>query len=145
MQPVIYARSDVQSITVSEAHRGCGTPHARPEGERPWGLACSCEDFLRGDPNMWSVHADEVPLSHNEERAAAAAEKNAHKRQLDVVSSAGALLALLAGPRDVLAGAAPRLVPAGAECRKCASVVGPGVRFCGHCGSPVLREIEGAA
>jgi hypothetical protein len=142
---VIYARSDIQSITVSEAHHGCGQPHVRPEGERLWGVECACEDFLRGDPNMWSVHADEIPATFDEERAAAALEKNAHKRQLNAIESAAGLLALLAGPRDLLAGAAPQLAPAGAECRKCASVVSPGVRFCGHCGAPVLREIEGGA
>jgi hypothetical protein len=139
---MIYARSDIQSITVSEAHGGCGQVHERPEGERLWGVECACEDFLRTD-KVWSVHADEIPLSFDEERAAAALEKNAHKRQLNAIESAAGLLALLAGPKDLLAGAAPQLAAAGAECRKCASAVSPGVRFCGHCGAPVLREIEG--
>jgi hypothetical protein len=142
---VIYARSDIMSITVSEAHGGCAQVHERPEGERLWGIGCpSCEDFLRGDP-MWSARADEVPETYDELRAAEALEKNAHKRQLNALESAAGLLAILTGGRDVLTGAVPQLAQPGTECRKCASVIGPGVRFCGHCGAPALWEIGSGA
>jgi hypothetical protein len=44
---MIFARGDIQAVTVSEAMGGCGQPHQRPEGENAWGISCQCEDHLR--------------------------------------------------------------------------------------------------
>lgn len=144
---MIYARSDIQSITVSEAHGGCARPHLRQEDEGPFAVSCAlCEDFLRTDAN-WSVTPENVPESHDEQARREAAEKNIGRRQVAAMDQAAGLLALLAGPGDLLAGAGQMAaLPAGGPpCRKCQSAVLPAARFCGSCGSPVLREVESAA
>ena len=140
---MIYARSDIQSITVSEAHGGCGQPHVRPEGEHTWGLACErCGDHLRGSA-LWSDTEDSIPATYDEQQAEQAREKNFAKRQFHAAESAAGLLALLAGPQDLLAGTTAKIAPA-AECRKCGAGSPAEARFCLKCGAPMLRE-AGAA
>jgi zinc ribbon protein len=139
---VIYARSDIVAITVSEAHGGCGQLHERPEGERAWGLVCAqCEGFLRTDPN-WSGKRDEIPETFDERSARDALERNAGRSQLRAIEAGAGLLAALLGPRDLLAGQPLALAaaPAG-ECRRCGAGVQAGAKFCPDCGSPVLTEV----
>jgi hypothetical protein len=139
---MIYARSDVCSITVGKAHGGCGEPHARGADDHVWGVACgACENYLRTD-SSWSVRPDEIPESHDEARARESIEKNAGKRSLQLDASAAAVLALLTGsPAELLAGGLPQPVQGTLECRKCAAAVPPASRFCGSCGAVMLQEI----
>lgn len=141
---MIYARSDIRNVSVSPAHGGCGQTHTRPEGEQLWGLECpACQVFLLKDP-LWCAEPEDLPETFDEQRRREGLEKNATARNLRVTETAAAMLALMAGPRDLLAGVTPQLAPA-AECRKCGAGVTAGARFCVRCGSPVLREIGGVA
>jgi hypothetical protein len=138
---MIYARSDIQAITVSDAHGGCGVLHERPEGERAWGLECGvCEGHLRTDP-MWTTRRDEIPETHDEKANREAMERNANRIQIRATEEAAGLIALLTGPRDLLAGQAPALAAGGVECRRCGTTVRGGARFCDECGGPVLLAI----
>jgi hypothetical protein len=142
---MIYARSDICSISVGEAHGGCGTPHVRPEGERIWGLSCErCENHLRTDP-LWTANLEDLPATPDERKTEENREKNLAKRQFHATESAAGLLAMLAGPRDLPAGSAAAVVPEMAECHKCAGSVPVTSRFCGHCGAPNLREAKAIA
>jgi hypothetical protein len=142
---MIYARSDIQSVSISEAHGGCGQAHQRPEGERVWALSCErCEGHLRTDP-LWTANLDELPLTPDEQKADANREKNLARRQMHATESAAGLLAMLAGPHDLLAGKTAVPVPESAECHKCAGSVPVTARFCGHCGAPNLREAKAIA
>lgn len=112
-----------------------------------WGVSCSlCSDFLRTDPN-WSTVVENIPESFDEQQHREAAEKNVGRRQVAAMDAAAGMLALLAGPRELLAGAGQlaALPAAGPPCRKCSAAVLPAARFCGSCGAPVLREVESAA
>ena len=67
----VYARNDLASTTISEAHGGCGNVHTRPApGGNPvavWSLTCAqCEDHLRHSADQWSTTAAEIPETHDE-------------------------------------------------------------------------------
>ena len=143
---MIYPRNDVCSITVSAAHGGCGVPHVRQEGAVMWGVSCpQCSDFLRTDPN-WLTVVENIPESPDEQQHREAAERNIGRRQVAAMDAAAGMLALLAGPRELLAGGpAGRAARGRPPCRKCSAAVLPAARFCGSCGAPVLREVESAA
>ncbi len=144
----VWARNDICSVNIpAESFGGCGQPHVRAEGETSFAVTCDpCEQHLRTDQN-WSTRPEDVPLSHNEQAAQDAAEKNVGRRQVAAMDAAASMLALLAGPRDLLAGAGQlaALPGGGPPCRKCSAPVQSAARFCGSCGSPVLREVESAA
>ncbi len=144
---MMYPRNDVCSVTVSEAHGGCGRSHERPQREAGWGVSCSlCEGYLRTDAN-WSPRPEDVPLSFDEQAAQDAAEKNLGRRQLATQDAVAGMLAMAFAPRELLAGASQlaALPAAGPPCRKCQASVLPNARYCGSCGAPVLREVEAAA
>ena len=141
---MIFARNDICAVIVGEAHGGCAQPHKRPPGDGPWALECpACEVFLRTDQN-WSVTWEKLPETFDETQQREAAEQHIARRSLLAIDQAAGLLAALAGPRDVLLGAQPAIA-AGPPCRKCGGGVAPSARFCGTCGAPALRQIEGAA
>jgi hypothetical protein len=138
---VIYARSDIQSVTVSDAHGGCGSPHLRPEGEACWGLSCAqCEGHLRTDSN-WSTRRDSIPETVDEVLVRENAEKNAGRSQVRAIEAAAGLIALLSGPRDLLAGAPLAIAGPAQCCRRCDAALTPGMKFCGECGAPALTEV----
>jgi hypothetical protein len=87
---------------------------------------------------------EEIPSTHGERKAEETREKNLAKRQFHAAESAAGLLGLVAGPQDLLAGAALQ-VGQTAECHKCAAAVPVPARFCNRCGAPMLREIGPAA
>jgi hypothetical protein len=68
-------------------------------------------------------------------------ERNSSRIQIRATEQAAGLIALLTGPRDLLAGQAPALAAGGVECRRCGTTVRGGARFCDSCGGPVLLGI----
>ena len=147
---MIYARSDVRSVHVGEAHGGCGQVHDRPADAagnpvQPWGLACpSCEQFLRTDP-MWSATVHEIPLSHDErsEQESARTRVNAEKDQIML-----AALARIAG-MELPASMSRPAVAAAPVAAMLACPQGhaqpAGHSFCGHCGAPMRGTVPAAA
>ena len=147
---MLFARSDLASVTVSPAHGGCGTVHVRPApGGNPdpmWKLDCApCESHLRGDP-LWSPTVSEIAESPDEESARVDAEKRgeraAQKSQADANAALAAANIRLAdrleqfvsaaagSPPGVPAIAGKMVCDAGHDCE-------PGLKFCGQCGIPL--------
>jgi hypothetical protein len=143
----VWARNDIRSVNVpAEGFGGCGKPHIRAEGETSFAVTCEpCEQHLRTDQN-WSSRPEDVPLSHDQVAAQEAAEKNLGRRQLATQDAVAGMLAMAFAPRDLLAGATQAALPAaGPPCHRCQASVLPNARYCGSCGSPILREVEAAA
>lgn len=143
----MYSRSDVQQITVSAAHGGCGQRHDRPlDGAgnpvQPWALTCDgCESFLRGSDH-WTAFIGEIPETHDEVKAREQFEKRGVKDRdalMALVFSRMAGLSPAELPESVtrmIAGVKPH-VPGEVLCPSGHGGNLPGARFCGQCGSPM--------
>ena len=144
---VMFARSDVCAVNISEAHGGCGTPggHRRPvEHGAPakmWALDCPpCEDHLRHDGH-WSPTSVEVPETHDETKARENFEKRGAKDKDAILTLA---LARLAGiesselPESLtrMISGVPAHVPGQMVCAA-GHANAPGKAFCGDCGAPM--------
>lgn len=136
----VYARSDLQTVTVgAEGFGGCGTPHHRP-GDGLWGLDCpDCEQFLRSDP-LWSATPAEIPMTHDEAKAVEQWEKDGARQQSALLAAS---LAQLAGftPAQIpphlqkmISGLAPHIPVAGQMECPAGHLQPPGARFCSDCG-----------
>lgn len=138
----VWARSDLAYVFVSEAHRGCGSPHSRPVVNgapvQPWRLDCEpCADHLRNDP-MWSATAVEIPETYDEGKARENFEKRGAKDKDAILTLA---LARLAGiesselPESLtrMISGVPAHVPGQMVCPS-GHGNPPGKAFCGDCG-----------
>ena len=66
----VYSASNIMAVNLSDAHGGCGSPHARPvrngAPDKLWKLDCvMCENHLRTDP-LWSTTVSEIPETYDE-------------------------------------------------------------------------------
>jgi hypothetical protein len=143
---IIFARNDIRSINVSEGAGGCAETHVRPvdpDGKpvTPWGVDCvQCEAFLLGDP-MWTPHLEELPETYDEERS----------RKSLAINGGRAKDALLTELARRIAGVGPaqispvlqKMISANAgpamACPAGHVVTIPGSKFCGTCGSTLIR------
>lgn len=114
---VVFARSDVQNVTISPDHGGCGQLHERPvdEAGRPvavWALTChqGCENILRSDP-LWAGTLRDVPETPDETAARQAGSEYGYRSQqqatahaLDQLSQLGDLPAALARLAEIMSG-----------------------------------------
>src|SRR5260370_35462325 len=92
---VMYAPSNMQSITVGPDHGGCGRPHVR-DGD-PWGVDCpACEDHLRWD-GRWSPTISGIQGTFDEKIAREDWEKRGDKDRDSIAAMAMARMAGL-GP-----------------------------------------------
>lgn len=142
---MLFARSDLASVTVSAAHGGCGTVHVRPApGGKPdkvWKLDCvPCETHLRDDP-LWSATLSEIPETIDEQLAREDFDKRGAFDRDAVMAMAMAKLAGVELPetlRRPLTGLAPH-VPVVTGLMECAAghPNEPGSRFCSDCGVPL--------
>jgi hypothetical protein len=142
---MLFARSDLASVTVSAAHGGCGAVHIRPApGGKPvpvWKLDCSpCETHLRSEPT-WSASLSEVPETPDEVSAREDFDKRGAFDRDAVMAMALAKLANVELPetlRRPLTGMAPH-VPMVSGLMECDAghPNEPGMKFCGECGIPL--------
>ena len=148
----VWARSDLASVTVSEAHGGCGVTHSRPApGGKPaavWQFSeCPrCEDFLRHDP-LWAVTAAEIPETHDETKAREDFDKRGARDKDAILALALAKIAGIENLPDSLTrmvSGAPLHVPGQMECPS-GHVQPSGMKFCGECGSPMHGSPDAAA
>ena len=147
----VWARSDVASVTVSEAHKGCGKTHVRPApGGRPvdvWEITCpgGCEDFLRTDP-LFASNRSELPESPDEVKSREDFEKRGVLERDQVMALAMAKIAgieLSEPPRRPALGLVPPLAVTAGQV-ECPNGHGcdPGTRFCTECGSAMREEAK---
>lgn len=145
---MIYARSDIQNITVSPAMGGCGLPHHRPAGlSKSWGLDCSpCEGALRTDPN-WAPVPGDVPPTVDETRAAERLRKAGSRHRDELLAAAMARLAGISGAPGLAAlpAGARAAIPGVVECPD-GHPSAAGVKFCAECGKPMrhLSAVDAA-
>ena len=142
---MLFARSDLASVTVSAAHGGCTQVHVRPApGGNPapvWKLDCvQCEAHLRSDP-LWSPTLSEVPETPDETNAREDFDKRGAFDRDAVMAMAMAKLANIELPetlRRPLTGLAPH-VPMITGLMECDAghPNEPGMKFCGECGVPL--------
>lgn len=150
----VYARNDLASVTISEAHGGCGRAHTRPA---PGGIPAAvwkfsecpqCEDFLRHDPS-WSVTAAEIPETYDETKQREDFDKRGAKDKDAILTLA---LARLAGigtaelPESLtrMISGTPAHIPGQMECPK-GHAQPAGQPFCGQCGSPMSSSVSAGA
>ncbi len=143
----MFARSDIQSIIVGEAHGGCGMPHVReigPDGypSAVWSVDCPrCERFLEGD-SMWAKTIAEIPLTLDQDLAAKQYERVGAQQQAALLTAAVARLAGFEGAeippviRGMLSGQRPALGPV-MLCPSGHAGNVPGSKFCASCGAPL--------
>ena len=141
----MFARSDIQSIFVGEAHGGCGLPHVRdigPDGypTAVWCVDCpQCETFLAGDPH-WAKTIADIPLTYDEDSAARQYEKVGAQQQAALLTAAVARLAGFEGAeispviRNMISGQRPALCPV-MLCPSGHAGNVPGSKFCASCGA----------
>ena len=145
----IYARSDLVSVSVSQAHGGCGAVHSRPvvQGNpvRIWELTCpTCENHLRSDPN-WSPTTAKIPETFDEQQAREAQEQKGELERQDALfrflesdqefkSQLTQLMGLMTGNQ-----APSNAVTGGVVCMNGHDNTA-GVKFCGECGTPMQRR-----
>jgi hypothetical protein len=150
---VMYARNDIQSIAISEAHGGCGQRHERQAGPdgRPddlWYVECpQCELYLASDP-LWARNPDEVPESPDEAKATAAFESRGNKalsamRVLALTRMAGVSPAELSPELSKMLTAGPVRVPGITVC-SAGHDNAPGSRYCSTCGTRMGAAGAGA-
>jgi len=141
---VMYARNDIRSIAISEAHGGCGQPHERgagPDGtpEDFWFVDCpQCEMYLASDP-LWAKNPDDVPESPDEAKATAAFEARGSKalsrlRVLALAKMAGVAPAEISPELSKMLTAGPVRVPGITVC-SAGHDNAPGSRYCSSCGT----------
>lgn len=106
---MLYARSDLNAVTLGPAHGGCGTTHERPlddTGRRVsvWALECpACEQHLAGDTKAWGFSVAEVPMTVDEVRQRDADLENGRRNQGMVTTQALNKLAQLGELPNALA------------------------------------------
>jgi hypothetical protein len=143
---VMYARNDVRSISVAEAHGGCGIVHERETGPdgRPSDLffvdCPQCESFLLADP-LWARTLDDVPESPDEARARLAFESRGAKaltslRALALAKMAGLDAGEVSPELRAMITAGPVRVPGVTVCES-GHDNSPGSRYCSTCGRPM--------
>jgi hypothetical protein len=148
----MFAPSDIQEITVSEAHGGCGRPHRRDvdnhgDPVHPWGVTCQCEEFLRTDPR-WSPDIAGIVPTFDEEKARERWELQGSKDKDAmpmVAMSRMAGLSLSEIPPTVqrmISGLAPH-IPGQTVCPAGHGNV-PGGRYCSACGKPMSAAAPAA-
>jgi len=136
---VMYARNDIRSISISEAHGGCGEQHERPAGADLWFVDCpQCELYLLGDP-LWARNPDDVPESPDEAKATAALESRGSKalsslRVLALAKMAGVTPAEISPELSKILTAGPVRVPGITVC-SAGHDNAPGSRYCSACGT----------
>lgn len=111
---VLYARNDIQSVSVPQGVGGCGNEHKRPaksDGSPVpiWGIDCpGCENHLNNDVH-WSRSRYRIPLTPDEEQEAQEAKELAQaamqQQQIQVARQ-------MAEAALVARGAVPEIDPA---------------------------------
>jgi hypothetical protein len=146
---VMYARNDVQSIRISEAHGGCGEPHARAAADELWFVDCpACELYLAADP-LWAKTPDEVPETRDEAKAREAFEARGSKalsslRVLALARMAGVTAGEISPELSKMLTAGPVRVPGITLC-SAGHDNGPGSRFCSTCGTSMAGAMAAQA
>lgn len=141
---VMYARSDILSVSVSEAHGGCGQPHVRPAGPdgRPsdtWFVDCPmCELFLAADP-LWAKNPDDVPQTADEVKAMEAFNSRGAKalsqlRTLALAKMAGVTPDEIGPDLSKMLTSGPVRIPGVTVC-DAGHDNAPGSRYCSTCGA----------
>ena len=146
---VMYARSDIQSISISEAHGGCGQAHVRPSGDDLWFVDCpDCELYLKGDP-LWAQNADEVPETADETKAREAFETRGTKalsslRVLALAKMAGVTPSEISPELSKMLTSGPVRVPGITVCGA-GHDNAPGSRYCSACGMKMSAPAAAAS
>jgi hypothetical protein len=147
----VYARNDLASTTISEAHGGCGNVHTRPApGGNPvavWSLTCAqCEDHLRHNADQWSTTAAEIPETHDETKGRENFEKRGAKDRDNLMMILMAKAAGVEIPESMarMISGVPGHVPAELECPQ-GHGQPAGRKFCAECGSPMRGTAAAAA
>jgi hypothetical protein len=150
----VWARNDLASVNISEAHGGCGHTHTRPA---PGGVPAAvwqfdecppCEDYLRHDAH-WSATPSEIPETYDETKVREDFEKRGAKDKDAILTLA---IARLAGfdsselPETLtrMISGVRQHVPAEMECPK-GHGQPAGRKFCAECGSPMHGTAAKAA
>lgn len=121
----IYARSDVMGVSIPAESGGCGQTHSRPVTDgapaKKFALDCpSCSVVLKDDP-LWSKHADDLPLTPDEQAK----------------QEAEAKLGMIASKENLVTGIAQGISEGLSNltsCRSCGKMNPSAMRFCGECG-----------
>lgn len=132
----IYGRRDLVSVTVSEAHGGCGALHEYTPG--PGGcvqLTCDkgCEEWLRTDA-MHDTSPRDVPETYDETKDREALTKQGARNRDYLTAAALAKMAGVPTP-DAVLGLPPVTGASAPEPVKCADGHEnvPGTKFCTTC------------
>jgi hypothetical protein len=152
---MIYARSDIAAVTISEAHGGCGVTHSRPvEHGAPaklWALNCPpCEDHLRHDPH-WSPTSAEIPETYDEAKAREDFDKRGAKDKDAVLTLALARLAGISSselPESLtrMISGQPMHVPVQGQLECPSGHLQPaGAKFCAECGAQMSSPVAKAS
>lgn len=143
----IYSASNVMAVNLSDAHGGCGSPHARPvrngAPDKLWKLDCvMCENHLRTDP-LWSTTVSEIPETHDEHSDREDYEKRGAN---DIQTMMALALTRMTGgeiPESVtrMIDGSKLHIPSQVKvlCPPYGHANPPGMKFCGECGTS-MRE-----
>jgi|SRR5277367_705710 len=133
----LYARADVMSVSIGQAHGGCGNSHTRPVVQgapvKIWKLACSqCQGYLANDP-LWSGNLADIPSTPDEERGKENADILFARNRDDVMTMA---LARIAGmpAGDLMKNVAIQTAEQGTVRCSDGHDNFPTAHFCGECG-----------